>query len=240
MKKIIECQSISKYFGQEPCLNRALFEVSFSIDQGESVAITGPSGCGKTTLLNVLSLLIRPDSGSFFYDDIDMIRSSERQQSDFRNREIGFVVQDFALIENESALENVQLPLLYTKERLSRSQKRKLALESLNRVDMHAQSRQPVHTLSGGQRQRVAIARALINNPSIILADEPTGALDTQNQEQVMRLLMNLVHEGKTLIMATHNLDLAARCSRVIKILDGQIIESSHAGRIDMHREDIL
>lgn len=225
MSKFIICQNISKYFGQEHNRTRALFEVSFSIDKGESVAIIGPSGCGKTTLLNVLSLLIRPDSGLYYYQDVAIEQWNERHQSDFRNREIGFIVQDFALLENESALDNVQLPLLYAKEKPSRNQRRKLAQQLLERVDMGAQKKQIVRTLSGGQRQRVAIARALINNPGVILADEPTGALDTENQEQVFKLLMDLVAEGKTLIMATHNLDLAERCSRKICMLDGEILD---------------
>lgn len=224
MSKLIECQNISKFFGKEPNQTRALFEVSLSIGKGESVAIIGPSGCGKTTLLNVLSLLIRPNSGTYYYNDIVIDQWSERKQSEFRNSEIGFIVQDFALLENESALDNVQLPLLYAKEKSPRNQRRKLAQQLLERVDMGDQRRQVVRTMSGGQRQRVAIARALINNPRVILADEPTGALDTENQEQIFKLLIDLVAEGKTLIMATHNLDLANRCTKKIYMLDGKVI----------------
>lgn len=229
MENLINCQNISKLYGEECNQTRALSEISLSIKTGESVAVLGPSGCGKTTLLNVLGLLIRPDFGSYLYKGDAAINWNEKRQAEFRNHAIGFVVQDFALLENESAIDNVKLPLQYAKRNLSGPQKQNLAMQMLNRVEMGSYSKQIVRTLSGGQRQRVAIARAIINSPELILADEPTGALDTESQKQVIQLLLNFVAEGKTLILATHNLDLAARCSRIIHMLDGQLIRNQHA-----------
>lgn len=232
MSNLVGIQNIYKYYGRVPNQTKALDDASFSIDRGESVAIIGPSGCGKTTLLNVLSLLIKPDAGIYNYKGIPIEQWNERQKSNFRNKEIGFIVQDFALLENESALNNVQLPLLYAEKKLTRSQRKKHAQQLLEKVEMDAQQKQIVNTLSGGQRQRVAIARALINDPEVLLADEPTGALDTDNQEQVFQLMMNLVAEGRTLIMATHNLSLAERCSRKVYMLDGKLSDTFNRAKL--------
>lgn len=225
MGGFIVCEHLSKFYLQGPNRIRALSDCTFSVDRGECVALMGPSGCGKTTLLNSLALLVRPDSGTYSFQGELVAAWNERRQSEFRNRKIGFVVQDFALLEHESAVENVLLPLLYSAKKSTRTQRRNHALRMLERVEMGACGSQIVRTLSGGQRQRVAIARALVNDPEIILADEPTGALDTENQEQVMRILLEWVGEGKTLIMATHNPDLAGRCSRIVRMLDGSIYE---------------
>jgi putative ABC transport system ATP-binding protein len=205
---------------------QALRGVSLGVEEGEMVALMGPSGCGKTTLLNIMGCLDTPTSGSYLLDGIEVSKLSDAQQADIRNRKIGFVFQTFNLLARTSALENVRLPLLYGNGHDSRGR----ALEALKRVGMgHRASHSPAE-LSGGERQRVAIARALVNNPAIILADEPTGNLDSRSSQDVLDILCELNHaEGITVVVVTHEHEIANRAQRVFALKDGQIVNEQRA-----------
>ena len=218
---MMELKSIVKTYQMEKVQVQALRGVSFSIEKGEMVALMGPSGCGKTTLLSIMGCLDTPTSGSYLLDGIEVSKLSDSQQADIRNRKIGFVFQTFNLLARTSALENVRLPLLYGNGRDSRGR----ALEALKRVGMgHRASHSPAE-LSGGERQRVAIARALVNNPAIILADEPTGNLDSRSSQDVLDILCELNHaEGITVVVVTHEHEIANRAQRVFALRDGQIV----------------
>lgn len=199
----------------------ALAGLSFSIHAGEMTAIVGQSGSGKSTLMNIIGCLDRPDGGRYLLDGQDVSRLRENDLAGIRNRKIGFVFQNYSLLPRMSAVENVETPLLYAGEGSPRTK----AVAALERVQMaHRMWHQP-NELSGGQRQRVAIARALVTNPSIILADEPTGALDTRTGEEILGLFRRLNEEGATLIIVTHEPTIAERCRRVISLRDGTIID---------------
>jgi putative ABC transport system ATP-binding protein len=218
---MMELKNIFKTYQMEKVQVQALRGVSLGVEEGEMVALMGPSGCGKTTLLNIMGCLDTPTSGSYLFDGIDVSKLSDAQQADIRNRKIGFVFQTFNLLARTSALENVRLPLLYGNGHDSRGR----ALEALKRVGMgHRASHSPAE-LSGGERQRVAIARALVNNPKIILADEPTGNLDSRSSQDVLDILCELNHaEGITVIVVTHEHEIADRAQRIFALRDGQII----------------
>lgn len=218
---MMELRNIVKTYQMEKVQVQALRGVSFSIEKGEMVALMGPSGCGKTTLLNILGCLDTPTSGSYHLDGVEVSNLSDSQLADIRNRKIGFVFQTFNLLARTSALENVRLPLLYGNGHDSRGR----ALEALKRVGMgHRASHSPAE-LSGGERQRVAIARALVNNPAIILADEPTGNLDSRSSQDVLDILCELNHaEGITVVVVTHEHEIANRAQRIFALRDGQII----------------
>jgi putative ABC transport system ATP-binding protein len=202
----------------------ALNELDCNIKQGEYVALMGPSGSGKSTLMNVIGCLDSPTSGEYYLNQKRVNSLTDDELADIRNNEIGFVFQSFNLLPRTSALENVALPLVYAgvpqKERLERAQ------EVLNKVGLGDRSKHKPNELSGGQRQRVAIARALINNPSIVLADEPTGNLDSTSSKEIMELFDKIHKEGNTVIMVTHEEDIAAHASRIIRMIDGKIAES--------------
>lgn len=216
--------NISKVFHAEFVKTIALNGVSLSVENGEFVAIMGPSGCGKSTLLNILGLLDNPTSGTYLLNGKDVGSLKESQRTDVRKGEIGFVFQSFNLIDELTVEENVELPLIYldvpSKERKERVE------EILRRVDMSHRAKHFPQQLSGGQQQRCAIARAVISHPSMILADEPTGNLDSKNGEEVMKLLQELNADGTTIIMVTHSKHDAAYASRIINLFDGQIVES--------------
>jgi putative ABC transport system ATP-binding protein len=219
---MIKTEKLSKVFRTDEVETTALNAVSFEIKAGEFVAIMGPSGCGKSTLLNILGLLDNPSSGSYHFLDKDVSKSTERQRANLRKQNIGFVFQNFNLIDELTVFENVELPLIYlgmpARERKERVE------EVLTQMQiMHRKKHFPLQ-LSGGQQQRVAVARAVIAKPALILADEPTGNLDSVHGEEVMNLLSELNGNGTTIIMVTHSQRDAEYSQRVIRLFDGQII----------------
>ena len=202
---------------------RALDDVSLQIDEGEMIAIRGPSGSGKSTLMNVLGCLDQPDSGEYFLAGEDIASLPTNRLAEIRNRRIGFVFQTFNLLARTSAMENVELPLLYAGEK----HPRKRAKEALDIVGLGDRTHHEPNQLSGGQRQRVAIARAIVNDPAIILADEPTGALDTRTGEEILDLFKRLNAQGRTILIVTHDLGVARHCPREIYIRDGKVADPS-------------
>ena len=217
---MIKITELEKYYTTEEVQTIALNKLSFEIREGEFVAVMGPSGCGKSTLLNILGLLDDPDGGSFVFDDIDVTHFNERQRANLRKHNIGFIFQSFNLIDELTVYENVELPLIYTK--VKPSDRKKRVEEVLEKMQiMHRRNHYP-QQLSGGQQQRVAVARAVINNPKLILADEPTGNLDSSNGNEVMQMLTELNDQGTTIIMVTHSEHDAKYGHRIIRMLDGQ------------------
>lgn len=206
----------------------ALHEISFEIREGELIAVTGASGSGKTTLLNLLGLLDTYDAGEYFFQNENVGKLSDRRKAELRNRSIGFVFQEYELLNNETALYNVSLPMYFSKTKVSRI--RKTAEEMLRKVGLpETHFKKQVKCMSGGERQRVAIARALANDPQIILADEPTGSLDSQSADAVAEILIKLNEMGKTVVIVTHNPTLAAKCRRQIVMKDGRLISECTA-----------
>ena len=207
----------------------ALSDINFSIEKGEFVAIMGPSGSGKSTLMNIIGCLDKPTSGSFYLDGKDILKYKDNALSTVRLNTIGFVFQSFQLMPRESALDNVSLPLSYAgvkkKERKERAQK------ALERVGLGDRSGFRPTQLSGGQKQRVAIARAMVNNPKILLADEPTGALDQKSGKQIMELFQSLNDEGVTIVMITHDINIAKQAKRILHIVDGEIFTDDEEGK---------
>ncbi len=219
---LLELRDVSKVYATEDVRTFALTEVSFRIDAGEFVSIEGPSGCGKSTLLAIVGLLDRPTSGTYRLRGFDAHAFSPERRSDVRNREIGFIFQGFNLIGDLSVEENVALPLQY--RGLGARERRRRAANALERVGMSHRVRHYPSQLSGGQQQRVAVARALAGDPSLLLADEPTGNLDSHNGEAVMELLAELHRDGSTIVMVTHDPRFAGRASRTIDLLDGRVV----------------
>lgn len=208
----------------------ALNDASFCVKKGEFVAIIGPSGSGKSTMMNILGLLDMPSSGSYFFDGINVCEMSDNQLAGIRNRKIGFVFQDFNLLEKLSALENIKIPLMY--RGMSANGINTTAYEYLEKVGLTGRAAHLPSQLSGGQQQRVAIARALACQPELILADEPTGALDSKTSDEIITLLQNLNQAGKTVILITHDPKIAARAKRVVKILDGRLYNETAEGSV--------
>lgn len=217
---MINITDLEKYYATEEVRTVALNKLSFSVEKGEFVAIMGPSGCGKSTLLNILGLLDDPDGGSFIFNGIEVAGYNERKRADLRKHNIGFVFQSFNLIDELTVYENVELPLIYTK--VPAAERKTRVEEVLEKMQiMHRRKHFP-QQLSGGQQQRVAVARAVVNNPKLILADEPTGNLDSSNGNEVMDLLTELNAAGTTIIMVTHSEHDAKYSHRIIRMLDGQ------------------
>lgn len=220
---LIKLENIRKIFFTEEVETHALSNISLTINKGEYVSISGPSGCGKSTLLSLLGLLDTTSEGKYELAGIDVSDISKNERARIRNREIGFIFQSFNLISDLDVEENVELPLTYRKD-LNKAQRKQMVKEALEKVDMSHRLKHFPSQLSGGQQQRIAVARAIAGNPSILLADEPTGNLDSKNAESVMALLDKLHAEGATICMVTHDPRSAQRADRNIDVLDGQII----------------
>jgi putative ABC transport system ATP-binding protein len=219
---MIKVTNLEKIYRTEEVETVALNKISFEIKNGEFVAIMGPSGCGKSTLLNIIGLLDDLDEGSFMFNDTEVAKFNERKRAEMRKHNIGFVFQSFNLIDELTVFENVELPLIYTG--VSTSERKRIVDEVLDKIQIaHRRNHYP-QQLSGGQQQRVAVARAVVNKPKLILADEPTGNLDSRNGNDVMQLLTDLNEQGTTIIMVTHSEHDARYTHRVINMLDGQIV----------------
>lgn len=225
---MLELKNIYKNYTQGKMDVPVLKDISLSVDEGEYVAIMGPSGSGKTTLMNIIGCLDSPTSGEYILEGKDISQSSDNKLSDVRLHSIGFVFQSFYLLSRQSALENVALPLLYAGVR--RKERLEIARKALERVGLGDRVNFKPTQLSGGQCQRVAIARAIVNNPKVLLADEPTGALDTKSGEQIMEIFQKLNEEGVTIVMITHEPEIAAHAKRVLHIRDGMLLEAQTSG----------
>ena len=226
---LLEAKNIQKNYFQDKLIVEVLKNINFSVEMGDYVAVMGPSGSGKSTLRNILGCLDLPTSGDYFLNGKDVLSLSEDELSDLRLNEIGFVFQNFQLLSSQSALENVELPLTYAK--IPKSERRRRAIQALERVGLGDRLHFKPTQLSGGQKQRVAIARAIVNHPSLLLADEPTGALDSKSGVQIMDLFRQLNDEGVTIVMITHDAKVAQAANRQIAILDGELIHSAVKGR---------
>ena len=219
---LIEIKDVYKIYNPGENEVRALDGVSLSIDEGEFVAIIGQSGSGKSTLMNTLGLLDRPTSGEYFLSGRDVSTLTDDEQSEIRNKQIGFIFQGFNLIPSLTAVDNVELPLVY--RGMKKEERNKLSLEALERVGLGQRLHHRPSQMSGGQQQRVAIARAVAAKPPVILADEPTGNLDSSSGREVMRILHELSDEGRTIILITHDNEIAEEANRIIRIQDGKIV----------------
>lgn len=229
MTRLIEIRELTRHYQMGTELVRALDGVDLEVDEGEYVAVMGPSGSGKSTLMNLIGCLDTPTSGSYVLAGHEVSGMDDTALARIRNAEIGFVFQTFNLLPRTSALANVELPLVYG--RVPRSRRKALAQESLEKVGLGGRLSHQPSELSGGQRQRVAIARALVNHPSLLLADEPTGNLDSRTSEEIMALFEELNEAGNTLVVVTHEEDIAAQAGRVIRLKDGRVVEDRRTGR---------
>ena len=219
---MIRIEHLSKVFRTEEVETTALNDVSLHVKQGEFVAIMGPSGCGKATLLNIIGLLDNPTSGNYYFNGQEVGHLKEKQRTQVRKGNIGFVFQSFNLIDELNVYENVELPLIYLKKKAS--EKKELVTSILDRMNISHRVKHFPQQLSGGQQQRVAIARAVVAGPKLILADEPTGNLDSKNGAEVMNLLTELNQEGTTIVMVTHSQHDAGYADRIINLFDGQVV----------------
>ena len=228
---LIELRGIKKVFLTEEVETWALDDIHLTIDQGEYVSISGPSGCGKSTLLTVLGLLSSPSDGQYILNGSVVTGLSPAEQARVRNREIGFIFQAFNLIPDMSTFENIELPLTYRTD-LTKKQRRDLVMTALEQVNMAQREKHFPAQLSGGQQQRVAIARALVGNPKVLLADEPTGNLDSKNATLVMDLLDTLHAQGSTIVMVTHDSTWAGQAERQVSLFDGKIVEDRRVRQV--------
>lgn len=221
---ILECRDICKTYRDGVLEVPVLKNVNFQMDEGEYVAIMGPSGSGKSTLMNIIGCLDQATSGTLLLDDRDISRCTENELADIRLKKIGFIFQSFQLLSYQTAIGNVELPLMYAG--VPKKERREAAADALSRVGLAERMQFLPTQLSGGQKQRVAIARAMVNHPRMLLADEPTGALDSASGAQVMELFQKLNEEGMAVLMITHDSHVAAQASRMVVIRDGQLIQS--------------
>jgi putative ABC transport system ATP-binding protein len=222
---MIKLTQVSKKYRTTELETAALDGVDFELTEGEFVAVMGPSGCGKSTLLNIVGLIDNPSSGEYFFFEREISRYSESRLANLRKGNVGFIFQSFNLIDELNVYENVELPLLYQK--VSKSQRRNLVREALELVGLSARAKHKPDQLSGGQQQRVAVARAVVGNPKLILADEPTGNLDSKNGEEVMGMLTTLNEQGTTVLMVTHSPTHAVRAHRIVNLLDGRVVPAN-------------
>jgi putative ABC transport system ATP-binding protein len=225
VRPIIETRDLTKTFGNNGVAVRALRGIDLTVDRGEFLALIGPSGSGKSTLMAILGCLDKPTSGSYAFDGERVDGLSNAELAQIRNHKIGFVFQLYNLLPKASVLRNVELPMLYAGVR--RKERRRRATELLERVGIPEKAKSLPSTLSGGQRQRVAVARALANNPAMLLADEPTGALDSKTGHEVLELFSELHRQGNTILIVTHDLSIAALASRQVEIHDGRVASES-------------
>ena len=230
---LIEVKNVYKIYNPGENEVRALDGISVTIDHGEFVAIVGHSGSGKSTFMNMLGCLDTPTSGDYYLDGVNVAGMTDDELSDIRNKQIGFIFQGFNLIPSLTAQENVELPLVY--RGMPAEQRRQLAEEALTRVGMEHRMNHRPSELSGGQQQRVAIARAIAARPPIIMADEPTGNLDTRSGEEVMKILHELNEEGRTIVLITHDNDIARQATRAIRIIDGKMVSDTLASELQKH-----
>ena len=231
---MIRTEKLTKIFRTEEVETFALNQVSVEVKKGEFVAIMGPSGCGKSTLLNIIGLLDNPSGGKYFFDNTEVGSYKERQRTQMRKGNIGFVFQSFNLIDELTVFENVELPLIYLKKKAG--ERREIVNSVLERMKIGHRAKHFPQQLSGGQQQRVAIARAVVANPKLILADEPTGNLDSKNGLEVMNLLTELNKEGTTIIMVTHSMHDAGFAHRIINLFDGEVLTEE----VKMQMADML
>ncbi len=217
---MIQLENVTKLYRMGKVEIHALRGLSLSIDKGEMIAIIGASGSGKSTLLNIIGCLDKPTAGRYFLDQIDVSRLNDNKLAELRSKKFGFVFQDFNLLSRATAAANVELPLIYS----GSLQKRKLAMEALERVGLGARAKHKPTELSGGEQQRVVIARALVNKPSLILADEPTGNLDSVSSAEIIAIFQKLNREGITVVLVTHEMDVALKTRRLIRLKDGKLI----------------
>ena len=223
---LIEVQELTKVYGMGAAAVHALDGVNLIIDEGEFVAIMGASGSGKSTVMNILGCLDRPTEGQYWLGGEDVSKLNKAQLADIRNRQIGFVFQSYNLLARSTALKNVMLPLMYSRrERRSASEREKLAREALEAVGLGDRTDHRPNEMSGGEQQRVAIARALVNEPLLILADEPTGNLDTSSSQEIVDILRGLHERRRTIMMVTHEPDLGAQAERIVTLRDGRVVD---------------
>ena len=225
---LLNLQNIDKNYGKEPLIVPVLKDVSLEVAQGDYIAIMGPRGSGKTTLMNIIGCLDRASEGTYLFEEEDISEMNDDALSDLRLNKIGFVFQNFNLLNSQTAQENVALPLIYAG--INKEERNLRANVTLSKVGLADRTTFKPNQLSGGQKQRVAIARAIINNPKILLADEPTGALDQASGKQVMELFKALNDEGVTIIMITHDANVASHAKKILHIIDGEIIENKQGG----------
>lgn len=226
---MIKLLNIDKTYNyKKPNAFKALKNISLKIDDGEMVAVIGKSGSGKTTLLNIIGCLDEFEKGEYMFENTSVKSTSQNEKAEMRSDKIGIVMQDFSLIESYTALENVMIPTAFSGSRYEEKASAR-ALAALKSVGMDEMAKKPVNKLSGGQKQRVAIARAIVNAPSVILADEPTGALDSKTAEEIMGVFKQLNEQGKTVIIVTHDMGVAQQCDRIIEISDGEIVAGASA-----------
>jgi len=227
MKPVIKLEDVHKTYQTGEVEVKAVRGMTLEIQTGEFVALMGASGSGKSTMMNIIGCLDRPTSGKYFLDDVDVSQLDRDELADLRNQKIGFVFQGFNLLSRTSALENVELPMLYTRHRVNGDNLRERALQALETVGLANRADHTPNQLSGGQQQRVAIARALANQPALLLADEPTGNLDTQTSVEIMGVFQKLNSQGITIVMVTHELDIAHFTRRMVVMRDGKVVSDT-------------
>lgn len=229
---MIKLKNLSKVYRTAYMETTALHDINIHIAKGEFVAVMGPSGCGKSTLLNVVGMIDSPTSGEYFFDGEEVGHRSENELVDLRKRNIGFIFQNFNLIDDLSVEENVDLPLLYMG--LAKAERKRRVEEALELVGLASRARHKPQELSGGQQQRVAVARSVVGDPKLILADEPTGNLDTKNGDDVMNMLGKLKDQGVTILMVTHSPEHGERADRIIEMLDGEVVGGDPSSKLSV------